>query len=130
MAYLTLKNIKKAYGASVAVENFDLAVEAGEFVALLGPSGCGKTTTLRMIAGFVAPTSGEIWIRDIDVTRVPAHRRNVRPHPAKGIRQGYSGANRPGDGRLFFRDQDRLAPRKCSRGARASRAGRTCLRHD
>jgi len=77
MAYLTLKNIRKTYGSSVAVENFDLAVEAGEFIALLGPSGCGKTTTLRMIAGFVTPTSGEICIGDTDVTRVPAHRRNV-----------------------------------------------------
>ncbi len=77
MAYLTLRNIKKSYGSAVAVEDFDLSVEAGEFVALLGPSGCGKTTTLRMIAGFVTPTAGEIWIHDAEVTRLPAHRRNV-----------------------------------------------------
>jgi len=77
MTYLTLRNIRKTYGATVAVEDFDLSVEAGEFVALLGPSGCGKTTTLRMIAGFVTPTAGEIWIRDTEVTRLPPHRRNV-----------------------------------------------------
>ena len=77
MAFLTLRKLKKSYGTAIAVEEIDLAVEAGEFVALLGPSGCGKTTTLRMIAGFVPPTAGEIWIRDTDVTRLPAHRRNV-----------------------------------------------------
>ncbi|MBZ5541520.1 MAG: ABC transporter ATP-binding protein [Acidobacteriia bacterium] len=77
MAYLTLRKLKKTYGATIAVEDFDLSVEAGEFVALLGPSGCGKTTTLRMIAGFVPPTAGEIWIHDADVTHLPAHRRNV-----------------------------------------------------
>jgi putative spermidine/putrescine transport system ATP-binding protein len=77
MAYLTLRKLNKRYGATVAVEDIDLEVAAGEFVALLGPSGCGKTTTLRMIAGFVPPTSGEIRLGDADVTHLPAHRRNV-----------------------------------------------------
>ena len=58
MAFLTLSNLSKVFGSAVAVENFNLDVEKGEFVSFLGPSGCGKTTTLRMIAGFELPTSG------------------------------------------------------------------------
>ena len=57
---LNLKNVGRRFGAVVAVENFSLEVETGEFVSLLGPSGCGKTTMLRMIAGFIAPTEGVI----------------------------------------------------------------------
>jgi iron(III) transport system ATP-binding protein len=60
MAKLTLSNITKKFGATAAVDDFSLALEAGEFVSLLGPSGCGKTTTLRMIAGFISPTAGTI----------------------------------------------------------------------
>src|SRR5215471_16709543 len=61
----------------VAVDNIDLSVASGEFFSLLGPSGCGKTTTLRMIAGFEQPTSGQILLDDVDVSAVPPHRRNV-----------------------------------------------------
>ena len=46
-------------------------------VALLGPSGCGKTTTLRMIAGLMAPSAGEMFLDDRPITRIPAHRRNI-----------------------------------------------------
>jgi spermidine/putrescine ABC transporter ATP-binding subunit len=49
----------------------------GEVVSLLGPSGCGKTTTLRMLAGLVEPSEGEIFVRGAPITRVPVHRRNV-----------------------------------------------------
>lgn len=77
MAYLTLHGISKSFGNTVAVEHFELAAEAGEFVSFLGPSGCGKTTTLRMIAGFEHPTTGTIQIEGNDITRVPPNQRNV-----------------------------------------------------
>ena len=60
MSKLVLRNIGKAYGTFDAVKDFSLELAQGEFVSLLGPSGCGKTTTLRMIAGFLPPTSGTI----------------------------------------------------------------------
>ncbi|HNP71855.1 MAG TPA: ABC transporter ATP-binding protein [Kouleothrix sp.] len=77
MAFLDLKNVRKGFAQSVAVENFNLEVERGEFISFLGPSGCGKTTTLRMIAGFETPTSGTIRINGADVTGMPPNRRNV-----------------------------------------------------
>lgn len=64
MGYVELKNITKSYRGFTAVRNMNLSIEKGEFVSLLGPSGCGKTTTLRMIAGFVEPTDGEIFLQD------------------------------------------------------------------
>ncbi|VFR18758.1 Putrescine transport ATP-binding protein PotA (TC 3.A.1.11.1) [plant metagenome] len=77
MAKVSLKNLKKQFGASVAVSDFSLDIEDGELVAFLGPSGCGKTTTLRMIAGFIEPTAGSIHIGETDVTHVPVHKRNT-----------------------------------------------------
>ena len=60
MSKLVLSNITKSFGAFEAVKELSLELQKGEFVSLLGPSGCGKTTTLRMIAGFMPPTSGTI----------------------------------------------------------------------
>jgi putative spermidine/putrescine transport system ATP-binding protein len=78
MSFLELAGVQKRFaGGAVAVENFDLAAERGEFVSFLGPSGCGKTTTLRMIAGFEQPTAGTIRIDGSDVTNIPPNRRNV-----------------------------------------------------
>jgi putative spermidine/putrescine transport system ATP-binding protein len=77
MAYLELTDIQKRFGESVAVADFNLAAERGEFVSFLGPSGCGKTTTLRMIAGFEQPTSGTIKVDGNDITYVAPNRRNV-----------------------------------------------------
>ncbi len=77
MAFLEIVGVRKSFGATVAVENFDLAVEPGEFVSFLGPSGCGKTTTLRMVAGFEKPTAGRIVIDGVDVTDMPPNRRNI-----------------------------------------------------
>ena len=71
MSKLVLRNIGKSYGAFEAVSDFSLELQKGEFVSLLGPSGCGKTTTLRMIAGFMPPTSGTIEL-DGQVISSPA----------------------------------------------------------
>jgi putative spermidine/putrescine transport system ATP-binding protein len=74
---LVLEHLTKRYGQTAAVDDLSLEVGPGEFVALLGPSGCGKTTTLRMIAGFIEPSAGRIVLNGTDLTRVPAHRRNI-----------------------------------------------------
>ncbi len=77
MTYLTLEGVRKAFGDSVAVEDFSLAVEPGEFVSFLGPSGCGKTTTLRMVAGFEQPTAGRITLAGEDITNSRPAKRDV-----------------------------------------------------
>jgi putative spermidine/putrescine transport system ATP-binding protein len=77
MSFLELTGVQKHFGATVAVEDFNLAAERGEFVSFLGPSGCGKTTTLRMIAGFEVPTSGTIVLDGTDITYRPPNRRDV-----------------------------------------------------
>jgi len=77
MGFLELSHVKKRFGAFVAVEDFELITERGEFVSLLGPSGCGKTTTLRMIAGFEYPDSGSIKVDGKEITNLPPNKRNV-----------------------------------------------------
>ncbi|HHY47479.1 MAG TPA: ABC transporter ATP-binding protein [Firmicutes bacterium] len=78
MPDVELRGVTKMFGKdTVAVDNVNLEVEAGEFISLLGPSGCGKTTTLRMIAGFEEPTTGQIIIKGKDMTRVPPYYRNT-----------------------------------------------------
>jgi spermidine/putrescine transport system ATP-binding protein len=72
-----LVDVVKKFGEAVAVDHINLEVEDGEFFSLLGPSGCGKTTTLRMIGGFEAPTSGLIELQGQDVTWLPPYKRNV-----------------------------------------------------
>jgi spermidine/putrescine transport system ATP-binding protein len=72
-----LRALTKRYDETTAVDAIDAEINAGEFFSLLGPSGCGKTTTLRMIAGFVRPTGGEILLDGVDVAQVPPHQRNV-----------------------------------------------------
>ncbi len=72
-----LRALTKRYDETTAVSGIDAEINAGEFFSLLGPSGCGKTTTLRMIAGFVRPTEGEILLDGVDVAQVPPHQRNV-----------------------------------------------------
>jgi len=74
---VSVVSLHKSYGEVPAVRGIDIDIAAGEFFSLLGPSGCGKTTTLRMIAGFETPTSGEIRIDGADVSRVPANDRPV-----------------------------------------------------
>jgi len=77
MSSVELKAIIKRYGDVTAVNSIDLSVGSGEFVTLLGPSGCGKTTTLRMVAGFIRPTSGTLSIAGLDMNGVPPHKRKV-----------------------------------------------------
>ena len=74
---LELININKKFedNDSYSVENFNLKVKKGEFVTFLGPSGCGKTTTLRMIAGFETPTSGQILLNGEDIASLPPYER-------------------------------------------------------
>ncbi len=72
-----LVDVVKQFGEAVVVDHINLEVRAGEFFSLLGPSGCGKTTTLRMIGGFEAPTSGVIELQGQDVTWLPPYKRNV-----------------------------------------------------
>jgi ABC-type Fe3+/spermidine/putrescine transport system ATPase subunit len=76
-AAISLRGVSKRYGPQLAVSETDLEIAEGEFFCLLGPSGCGKTTTLNLIGGFVAPTTGEIVIRGRRVDRLPPHRRPV-----------------------------------------------------
>ena len=72
-----LVNLVKAYGVVRAVDGINLHIPGGEFFSLLGSSGCGKTTTLRMIAGFEKPTSGQILLDGVDMTGTPPHKRHV-----------------------------------------------------
>jgi putative spermidine/putrescine transport system ATP-binding protein len=74
---LELKQVRKTFGSTVALEHLDLALGEGELVCLLGPSGCGKTTALRIVAGFDQPDSGSVCLAGDDITRKPANKRNM-----------------------------------------------------
>ena len=77
MTRVQLDDVTKRYGATVAVDAVSADIQDGEFVTLLGPSGCGKTTTLRMVAGLVDPTAGQIRFDGQVVNSVPSHKRNI-----------------------------------------------------
>jgi multiple sugar transport system ATP-binding protein len=77
MASIRLENLTKEFGGLTAVDKLDLAIDHGEFVALLGPSGCGKTTTMNMVAGMETPTKGDIYFDDQSMKAVPLGGRNV-----------------------------------------------------
>lgn len=81
MAGIRIHELRKSYGETLALARIDLTVAEGEVVALLGPSGCGKTTTLQLLAGFLEPDGGEIWVGDRLLSSrsavVPPERRNM-----------------------------------------------------
>ena len=74
---LKLVNLNKTFGKITAVKNLNIELEKGKFLSIVGPSGCGKTTTLRMIAGFTTPDSGEIYIDDRLINDIPPRKRNI-----------------------------------------------------
>ena len=77
MKPLAVDHLTVHYGATKVLDDLSLTVGAGELVSLLGASGCGKTTTLRAIAGFVEPAAGSIRLGDVELTRLPAHKRDI-----------------------------------------------------
>ena len=74
---IEIKNVVKAFGNQVVLKGITLDIYENEFVTLLGPSGCGKTTLLRMLAGFIEPSQGQIIIDGQDQSNVPAYKRDV-----------------------------------------------------
>src|SRR5579883_3315700 len=77
MARLDIDRLVKRNGDFYALKDVSLSVADGEFLVLLGPSGCGKTTTLRMVAGFIEPTDGEVKLGGNNVTLLPPWKRNT-----------------------------------------------------
>ncbi|WP_293857541.1 ABC transporter ATP-binding protein [uncultured Alsobacter sp.] len=77
MTQVSISHLTKSFGAAPVVDDLSLTIDHGEFVSLLGPSGCGKTTTLRMIAGFEIANSGTIAFDGVDVSPVPAEKRDI-----------------------------------------------------
>ncbi len=86
---LSLRGVGRIFGAATAVDNVNLDLAAGEFLSLLGPSGCGKTTTLRMIAGFIKPSSGTIEM-DGEVLSSPTSSRPPERRNMSMIFQSYA----------------------------------------
>ena len=74
---IELKHVTKIYDGETVIDDISLYIDKGEFVTLLGPSGCGKSTTLRMIAGFETPDSGDILLNGHDLTSFPPYKRPI-----------------------------------------------------
>ena len=84
ISLLKITNVCKNFGETIAVKDINYEIFSGDFVAILGPSGCGKTTLLKMIGGFVEPSSGKIEIENIDITKIGPEKR-----PTNMVFQGY-----------------------------------------
>ncbi|MGL5963894.1 MAG: ABC transporter ATP-binding protein [Fusobacteriaceae bacterium] len=74
---IKIQNIDKYFDGVQILKNINLEIKSGEFFSILGPSGCGKTTLLRMLAGFINPDKGVIYLGDTDLTKLPPNKRNV-----------------------------------------------------
>lgn len=74
---VNINNVTKKYGDFTAIDGVTLKIKKGEFFTLLGPSGCGKTTLLRMIAGFNSIEGGKILFDELDISKIPAHKRDI-----------------------------------------------------
>ncbi|HXE52100.1 MAG TPA: ABC transporter ATP-binding protein, partial [Tepidisphaeraceae bacterium] len=77
MISIRIERLSKRFGDTIALDDINLSVAAGELFFLLGPSGCGKSTLLRLIAGLYQPTSGRIFFNHRDVTPLPTEQRNA-----------------------------------------------------
>jgi multiple sugar transport system ATP-binding protein len=77
MGTIEIRSISRTFAKNTAVNDISLTVEDGDFLVLLGPSGCGKTTLLRMLAGLLEPTSGQIVLDGVDITREPSKKRDL-----------------------------------------------------
>jgi putative spermidine/putrescine transport system ATP-binding protein len=75
--FLSIQGVRKSFGATTVVQDFNLDVDKGEFISFLGPSGCGKTTMLRIVAGFEQPSAGRIQVGGKDVTGLRPNQRNI-----------------------------------------------------
>ncbi len=75
--FLSIQGVRKSFGQTTVVKDFNLDVSRGEFISFLGPSGCGKTTMLRMVAGFEEPSAGRIMIGGKDVTNLKPNQRDI-----------------------------------------------------
>ena len=77
MSAIEIRGLARRFGSTVAVNSVDLTIEDGDFLVLLGPSGCGKTTLLRMLAGLLEPTGGQVLLDGRDITHEPSKRRDL-----------------------------------------------------
>jgi ABC-type Fe3+/spermidine/putrescine transport system ATPase subunit len=133
VASVELRGLTKRYGELAVVDDVSLTIEHGRLVCLLGPSGCGKTTTLRLIAGFVEPSAGEIRVGDqlmsSPARTLPPERRNMSmifqsyalwPHLTVAQNVGYGLRFKPELNRAardLRRAHDRPVPRRRTAGA-------------
>ena len=74
---IELKGISKSYDGERVIDSMNLYIRDGEFITFLGPSGCGKTTTLRIIGGFETADEGQLYFDGVEISDVPAHKRNI-----------------------------------------------------
>jgi putative spermidine/putrescine transport system ATP-binding protein len=77
MSAIDIRGVTRRFGALQALDGVDLGIAQGEFFSLLGPSGCGKTTLLNIIAGFLEPGAGSVWLAGRDITRLAPHQRDI-----------------------------------------------------